>query len=225
MKSNLNNWSLSSQNEGNQMKAQDTKLKNLLKGMLFGSVVVAMLVLTVGCGDKKKSSNNNSGRRGWWGGSYNPNSPGFTPGYDSQMVTAGGSPNGEYMVILAISSDPNAGSFGSSEAWVEGELNVQAPIGCPMNMNIGLDPDVYELMPYQNRPAFMSAGMLSNVFLVARGRYSEALVSVPYATSLSSNVCGFRGMVGALTVHEIDGYQCGMNLQFTDRINPGICGY
>lgn len=208
------------------MKTRNEKTKNLVKGIVFGLFVVALLALVTGC-DKKKSNNNTAA--GWWGNGYGYGHPGYG-GYGSvSNISAGVDMSGRFMLILETATDPYQTGYGTSEAYVRGEMRVYTPIACLQTQwgapAMGLDAGVYRLEPY-NGPAILNVDLLTNVALVASGPYSQALVTIPYARFFQTNVCGFEGMMGLLNVEQINGQPCGLSMGFTDQMtNPGMCGY
>ncbi len=120
--------------------------------------------------------------------------------------------NGQFMILL-----------GSSSNYVEGELRVYAPITC-LNMGIGLMPGIYQLQPHNAGGGQVSTNGMQNVTLIARGPGGEALITIPYAYSFNSNVCGFQGMQGSLMIQQAMGGQCGRQLFFSDQAtNAQMC--
>jgi hypothetical protein len=205
------------------MRNKNEMLKNFIKGMSFGLFVVAVMFSTVGC-DKKKSDSN-ANRNGWWGGQYGYGGGGYNGYGNVSNISAGIETSGRYMIILETATDPGtSGGFGYGQAYVQGEMQVNTPIGCGYT-GAGLDPDIYQLVPYNGGAAQLNVDLLTNVVLIARGRYSEAIVTIPYARFFQTNVCGFEGMMGSLTIESINGYSCRLSTGFTDQGANQACGY
>lgn len=201
------------------MKTQNEKNKNLVKGKIFGLLIAVFATLVVGCGkDKAKNNNDYNGfgsRFGYGGVGYN--------GYGQvSNVMAGVDNSGQFMVILATSSNQSMG-YGGGPGFVEGELRLFAPIAC-LSMSMGLNPGLYQLIPPTNSPNAYDVSMLQNVQLLARGPGGEALITVPYAVAFQTNVCGFNGMQGSIMIQSVNGVPCGRQLFFTDQMyDPGMC--
>lgn len=206
------------------MKTKNEKVQNFIRGLFFGLVIAVLAVLIVGCG-KDKAKNNNGYYNGYGGGygygyGNGYGGTGYNGGQISQ-VSAGVDSNGQFLLILATSSDPSTG--GTGPGYVEGELRLFAPMPC-LSMSMGLNPGLYQLIPPSNSPNTYSAGMLQNVQMIARGPGGEALVTVPYASIFQTNVCGYTGMMGSIVVQSVNGVACGKQLFFTDQVyNPGMC--
>jgi hypothetical protein len=203
------------------MKSKNQIIQNFLKGAAFGFVALAVTVLLTGCGDDENNNNSNlrSGA-GWWSNNYNHGGMGYNGYGQVSEVAAGVGSGGEFMVILATSMQANMGGTG----FVEGELRLYMPTVCTMNVNMGLNAGIYQLVPVSNQPMPFGPNGLSNVQLMARGPGGQARVSVPYAYVFGTNVCGFDGMQGALYVHDVNGFPCNRQLFFTDMMaNPGMC--
>jgi hypothetical protein len=197
------------------------KIKNLLKGMMFGLVVVLLASANIGCSKKKSNGNPNLG----WRGGYGYGNPGYG-GYGAiSNVGAGVDQGGRYMVILAASTqtDPMYG-MGSGPAFVEGEMRVHAPLVCGgMNQGLVLPPDQYRLIPANNQPGYLDVDMLTGVTLIAQGAYAQAMIRIDYARYFQTNVCGFEGMMGQLDIVNVNGFNCGLLTGFTDMGAGQMC--
>jgi hypothetical protein len=198
------------------------KIKNLVKGMMFGLVVVLLASANIGCSKKKSNGNPNAG---WWGGGYGYGGPGYG-GYGAiSNVGAGIDQAGRYMVILAASTqaDPMYG-MGSGPAFVEGEMRVAAPLVCGgMNQGLALPPDIYRLIPANSTPGYLDVDMLTGVTLIAQGAYAQAMIRIDYARYFQTNVCGFEGMMGQLDIVDVNGFRCGLLTGFTDMAAGQMC--
>ena len=75
---------------------------------------------------------------------------------------------------------------------MNGELRVFQGIACPYGG--GLPNGQYYLQPYNGQQGYLDYNMISNIVLVAQGQYGQAVISIPYAFTFQSNVCGFQGM-------------------------------
>lgn len=202
------------------MRNRDEKLNNLVKGVTFGLIVWALIILVTGCSKKDSKSGASQPRYGYGTGVYGAGRPGYNGNGVISSVSAGIDNNGQYMLILALSTDP-VQPYGTP-AYVEGELHVAQPIGCPQMIGyppVGLNPDIYQLTPYNGQPVSMiGVDFISNAVLVAQGRSGlQALVTVPYAKIFNTNVCGFDGMMGQLKIEQINGMNCGLLTSFTDQ--------
>lgn len=207
------------------MENRNEKTKNFIKGLVFGAVVVALLAATVGCGKKKSGSSSDSYNR--YGGRYGQGTPGYGGAGVINGVSAGFDNGGQYLLILATSSNINTGNnFGSGAVFVEGELEVFNGMGCPMTgMQTGLAPGIYQLLPYNGSQAMLDIDFLTNAVVEARGPSGSAILTIPYARIFQTNVCGMDGMMGSMVVEDVNGYRCGLSTGFSDMAAGGMCGY
>lgn len=200
---------------------ENHKHKKLMKRLALGALIIATAAMTIACGKKKGSNNNNLNRGRLIGGSF-LGGPGYNGIGTVASLGAGGDYNGEFLIVLAASTDPNGRS---GQAVVDGELHVFAPLVCPYDSRIALGPGTYQLYPFEGRPAGFYNGLISKAVLIAEGPSGQAIVTVPEAASFSSRVCGVSGMAGFMYIEEINRVGCGLSLSFTDRIDQRICGY
>ncbi|OFZ12049.1 MAG: hypothetical protein A2Z20_07405 [Bdellovibrionales bacterium RBG_16_40_8] len=201
------------------MGTKNKKLKDFIKGVAFGVVVIALAMASAGCGKKNKGSSVNRNPY-WWGGGYQSGGLGYNGG-SINGVSGGIDYNGQYMVILATSTQSDQMGYGQS--YVQGEIQIYSPMGCLYNGNVGLNPGIYQLSPLNNTPASFSNGLLSGATLLASGPGGQAVITIPYASFFQTNVCGLQGMAGILNIEEGNRVACGLSTGFTDQIDVGMC--
>jgi len=202
---------------------RNVQLKGLVKGALFGLLIIALAFSAIGCSSKKNSGQNPN--TGWWGGGYAPGMPSYGGGTIG-MVGAGMDQGGRYMVILAASTHGNNMGTGTGPATVEGQMQVYAPIVCGgMNQGLTLPAGVYQLFPQNGQQAFLDVDWLTGAHLVAQGQYAQAIIRVDYARYFNTRVCGYQGMMGQLDIVAVNGYTCGVLTGFTDQVGAQMCGY
>jgi hypothetical protein len=205
---------------GKQMKNRSEKTINFIKSLAFGAVVVALMAVTVGC--KKEKGSGSAGYRP----GYGYGNPGYNSNGAINNVSAGMDEAGRYLLILATSGNSAQSGYYSGPTYVEGELRVFNGFGCPLTgMQTGLMPGLYQLRPYGESQAFLDVDLLQNAKVEAFGPGGSAIITIPYARTFSTNVCGMNGMMGLMTVEAVNGYPCGVSSGFTDMAPGGSCGY
>ncbi len=205
------------------MENRNEKTKNFLKGIVFGAVVVALLAVTVGCSKKKGNQTPNPYGGGYGYGYGNPNYNGYGT---SNGVSAGLDNGGQFMLILATNGPQAPGGYGAGPVHVEGELHIFNGMGCPMTgMQTGLMPGRYQLIPYNGSQAMLDVDLLTNAVVEARGPSGSVILTIPYARTFQTNVCGMDGMMGMMAIEAVNGYPCGISAGFSDNAAGGMCGY
>lgn len=202
------------------MKTQNTTLQKLVKGSMLGYLVVLLAVFTVSC--NSKSSSNNTSRYGY-------NNPYGVPGFNGNGGTSGGSnaaaggeQNGNALLLLSYQTNTSNGVSGG-QAIVQGQLRVFNGISCNYNPSFGLNSGVYSMVPYQGQVSGVMGNMLTNIVLAAQGPNTQAIISIPYVSLFTTNVCGYNGLSASVTVMQVNGVSCGTSLYFTDQLNQNVC--
>jgi hypothetical protein len=197
------------------MRTQKEQVRNFIKGMTFGLLVVMVMFTTAGCPSSDNNGNSNR-NRDFFRNDYRYGGPGFGGFGGVGFVGMGTDTQQGTQIILEVAQENyNSGiGFGSGPAMVMGEMNVQMPIMC--NMGGALEPGYYEIQPMGNNTAVAFGELLQYAQVVAFGRFGEAVLEINNGYFFRGRTGDYDGLQAQVTVVSVNGYPCGASFVVSD---------
>ena len=191
--------------------------KYLIKGVLFGFLVVALMVLTVGCSKKKSSNSNNFNNCQVGQYCVNPgagNGFGVQPGYGNGVVGLGYDQNSGSEVFLEFVGPTNQSPYYmTGQVYVYGQLRTN---GIQCNDGSFLPGGTYALESQQ--AVYAQNGVVNGANLSMNTQFGQMTVQVSYATMLypinGVQTSQYLPLSASLSLNSQSGWACSyMNVQ------------